>query len=114
MLGISSGFVAFSADGNRTSAPPREAEVSGEISFSGSPKVGDDIEAILTLKNFTQKSKNVTVNINAAAIVYNKAVRRKIFNQSVTVTLSANEGTIFHFLLFYNINYIGILLHKMG
>lgn len=91
LLGISSGFVAFSADGNRTSAPPREAEVSGEISFSGSPKVGDDIEAILTLKNFTQKIKNVTVNINAAAIVYNKAVRRKIFNQSVTVTLSANE-----------------------
>ncbi|XP_075701348.1 protein-glutamine gamma-glutamyltransferase E-like [Rhinoderma darwinii] len=92
LIGMGSGFVAFSADANPSSAPSREAEVSGEISVSGSPKLGDDIEAILTLKNLTPKSRNVTVNICTAAIVYNKAVRRKIFNQSVTVNLSPNEG----------------------
>ncbi|XP_056406363.1 protein-glutamine gamma-glutamyltransferase E-like [Hyla sarda] len=92
LAGVRSGFVAFSADGRSASAPRREAEVSGEISVSGSPTVGDDIEAIMTLKNLTPKTKNVTVNISAAAIVYNKSVRRKIFNQSMTVTLSPNEG----------------------
>ncbi|KAM3923067.1 protein-glutamine gamma-glutamyltransferase E-like [Leptodactylus fuscus] len=92
LIGLGSGFVAFSADGNPTSAPSREAEVSGEISVSGSPYIGDDIEAILTLKNLTPKIRNVTVNICAAAIVYNKAVRRKIFNQSQSVSLSPNEG----------------------
>ncbi|XP_069809924.1 protein-glutamine gamma-glutamyltransferase E-like isoform X2 [Dendropsophus ebraccatus] len=91
LIGMSAGFVAFSADGRSASNQRREAEVSGAISVPGSRKVGDDIEAILTLKNLTQKAKNVTVNISAAAIVYNKAVRRKIFNQSVTVTLSPNE-----------------------
>ncbi|XP_077107749.1 protein-glutamine gamma-glutamyltransferase E-like isoform X1 [Ranitomeya variabilis] len=92
LIGLTPGFVAFSADGSSRSAPSREAEVSGEISFSGSPRVGDDIEAILTLKNLTAKPRNVSVNISAAAIVYNKAVRRKVFSQSVTVNLGPNEG----------------------
>ncbi|XP_066443352.1 protein-glutamine gamma-glutamyltransferase E-like isoform X2 [Eleutherodactylus coqui] len=91
LSGMGTGFVAFSADGNRTSAPSRAAEVSGDISVSGSPMIGDDIEAILTLKNLTPKSKNVTVNITAAAVVYNKAVRRKIFTESVKVNLGSNE-----------------------
>ncbi|KAG8565469.1 hypothetical protein GDO81_012865 [Engystomops pustulosus] len=92
LTGRSSGFVAFSAEGQPSTAPKRESEVSGVISVSGSPRVGDDIDAILTLKNLTSKSRNVTVNICAAAIKYNKAVRRKIFNQSVNVHLSPNEG----------------------
>ncbi|XP_044139772.1 protein-glutamine gamma-glutamyltransferase E-like isoform X3 [Bufo gargarizans] len=91
LIGLGSGFVPFSADGNSASASRREAEVSGEISVSGLPKVGDDIEAILTLKNLSPKNRNVTVNISAAAIVYNKSVRRKLFNHSVTVNLSPNE-----------------------
>ncbi|XP_073411353.1 protein-glutamine gamma-glutamyltransferase E-like isoform X2 [Dendrobates tinctorius] len=91
LIGLTPGFVAFSADGRPRSAPSREVEVSGEISFAGSPKVGDDIEAILNLKNLTAKPTNVSVNISAAAIVYNKAVRRKVFSQSVTVTLGPNE-----------------------
>ncbi|KAM4031309.1 protein-glutamine gamma-glutamyltransferase E-like isoform 2-T2 [Anomaloglossus baeobatrachus] len=91
LIGLTPGFLAFSADGSPRPAPSREAEVSGEISFSGSPMVGDDIDAILTLKNLTTKSRNVSVNISVAAIVYNKAVRRKVYSQSVTVNLGPNE-----------------------
>ncbi|XP_073539962.1 protein-glutamine gamma-glutamyltransferase E-like isoform X2 [Phyllobates terribilis] len=91
LIGLTPGFLAFSADGSPRSASSREVEVSGEISFSGSPKVGDDIEAMLTLKNLTAKPRNVSVNISAAAIVYNKAVRRKVFSQSVTVILNPND-----------------------
>ncbi|XP_063819262.1 protein-glutamine gamma-glutamyltransferase E-like [Pseudophryne corroboree] len=91
-IGRSTGFVAFSADAAPASAPRRELDVSGVISVSGTPEVGDDVNTILILKNLTSKKRSVTANISVAAVVYTRAVRRKIFKQSVTVHLGPNEG----------------------
>ncbi|XP_075033768.1 protein-glutamine gamma-glutamyltransferase E-like isoform X2 [Mixophyes fleayi] len=88
---IGAGFVAFSADAASAGAPNREKAVSGVISVSGTPKVGKDIDAILTLENLTSQKRSVVANISAAAVVYTKAVRRKIFKESVTVLLGPNE-----------------------
>ncbi|XP_068119185.1 protein-glutamine gamma-glutamyltransferase E-like isoform X2 [Hyperolius riggenbachi] len=92
LLGLGARFMPLSADGNTHSSPaPRDQEVSAVITVSGTPKVGEDISATLILTNQTEKSKNVTVNICVAAVVYTNAVRRSILKQSVTVRLNPNE-----------------------
>ncbi|KAM5136063.1 protein-glutamine gamma-glutamyltransferase E-like isoform 2-T2 [Mantella aurantiaca] len=91
IAGVSSGFMAFSADGAPDSASAQEQDVSGAITFSGTPKVGEDITAILTLTNLKQTSKNVTANICVAAVVYTNAVRRSVLKRTVNVRLNPNE-----------------------
>ncbi|XP_040186529.1 protein-glutamine gamma-glutamyltransferase E-like isoform X2 [Rana temporaria] len=91
IVGVSSGFTAFSADGSADSTPDREQDVSGAIIFSGTPQVGEDITAILTLTNLKPTSKNVTCNISVAAVVYTNAVRRSILKKTVNVQLNPNE-----------------------
>ncbi|XP_018414809.1 PREDICTED: protein-glutamine gamma-glutamyltransferase E-like [Nanorana parkeri] len=92
IVGVSSGFMAFSADGSPAAASAREQDVSGAITFSGTPTVGEDITAILTLTNLKPTIKNVTVNICVSAIVYTKAVRHSVLKQTVNVQLNPNEG----------------------
>ncbi|XP_073462655.1 protein-glutamine gamma-glutamyltransferase E-like isoform X1 [Aquarana catesbeiana] len=92
IVGVSSGFMGFSADGSADSSPDREQDVSGAITFSGTPQVGEDITAILTLTNLKPTSKNVTSNISVAAVVYTNAVRHSILKKTVNVHLNPNEG----------------------
>ncbi|KAM8945855.1 protein-glutamine gamma-glutamyltransferase E-like [Pelodytes ibericus] len=91
LTGGTSGFVAFSAAGNTTVAPTGDSEVSGQITVTGTPTIGDDINIILSLKNLTSENKNVTANLNVSAIVYNKVVRRPILYNSTAVQLNPNE-----------------------
>lgn len=91
--------MGFSADGSADSSPDREQDVSGAITFSGTPQVGEDITAILTLTNLKPTSKNVTSNISVAAVVYTNAVRHSILKKTVNVHLNPNEGTLFAILL---------------
>ncbi|XP_053572555.1 protein-glutamine gamma-glutamyltransferase E-like [Bombina bombina] len=83
------GFITLSAEGR--SASRKQTHVSGGLIVSGSPMVGDDITVKLTLRNLTSKDKNVTANMSAFAIVYNKAVRKPIFKDSVAVPLRPSE-----------------------
>ncbi|CAH2302340.1 -glutamine gamma-glutamyltransferase E [Pelobates cultripes] len=85
------GFVALSSAGETATAPNSDPVVSGKIIINGTPTVGDDINATLFLKNLTLANKNVTANVNASAIVYNKRVRRTVFSDSVAVQLGPNE-----------------------
>ncbi|XP_031750710.1 protein-glutamine gamma-glutamyltransferase E isoform X2 [Xenopus tropicalis] len=73
------------------SSPP-PPEVTGTITVAGTPTVGDDINVTLTLKNMTSDNKTVTVNLSAAAIVYNHAVRKPILSNSAAVQLGPNEA----------------------
>lgn len=91
IVGVSSGFMPLSADGSPDSTPTREQDVSGAITFSGTPQVGEDITAILTLTNLKPTSKNITSNICVAAVVYTNAVRRSILKKTVNVHLNPNE-----------------------
>ncbi|OCT62790.1 hypothetical protein XELAEV_18043881mg [Xenopus laevis] len=72
------------------STPPAP-QVTGKITVSGTPTVGEDINVTLTLTNMTSDNKAVTVNLSAAAIVYNNIVRRPILNNSEAVQLGPNE-----------------------
>ncbi|XP_072259313.1 protein-glutamine gamma-glutamyltransferase E-like [Pyxicephalus adspersus] len=92
IAGVGSGFMPFSADGSADSTSAPEHDVSGTITFSGTPTIGEDISAILTLTNLKPTSKNITVNTCVAAIVYTKAVRRSILKQTDNIHLNANEG----------------------
>ncbi|XP_053309884.1 protein-glutamine gamma-glutamyltransferase E-like [Spea bombifrons] len=91
LTNVAPGFIPLSAAGSSAIAPSSEPEVSGEINIKGTPIVGDDINAILTLKNLTSESKNITANLNATAIVYNRLVRRPVLSNSVVIQLGPNE-----------------------
>uniref|UniRef100_A0A803KJF6 protein-glutamine gamma-glutamyltransferase n=1 Tax=Xenopus tropicalis TaxID=8364 RepID=A0A803KJF6_XENTR len=73
------------------SSPP-PPEVTGTITVAGTPTVGDDINVTLTLKNMTSDNKTVTVNLSAAAIVYNHAVRKPILNKLLNWSEELKSG----------------------
>ncbi|XP_075427948.1 protein-glutamine gamma-glutamyltransferase E-like [Ascaphus truei] len=88
----STGFVSMSAAARSATTPSRAPDVSGKIAVVGTPTVGKDISVILTLENLTSQDKNVTANLNASAIVYNRAVRRPILTQSLSVALGPKKA----------------------
>ncbi|KAM4691828.1 protein-glutamine gamma-glutamyltransferase E-like [Rhinophrynus dorsalis] len=84
-------FVSLSAASVPTQVLQHVTDVCGEMMVSGKPKVGDDVTVNLTLKNVTSEKKKVTVNLNASAVVYTRAVRRHILTNSAAVLLGPNE-----------------------
>uniref|UniRef100_A0A8C5R6C4 protein-glutamine gamma-glutamyltransferase n=1 Tax=Leptobrachium leishanense TaxID=445787 RepID=A0A8C5R6C4_9ANUR len=91
LTGGSTGFIALSSEGESALAPSMDPVVSGKITVNGTPFVGDDIDFVLSLKNLTSEIRNVTYNLNASAIVYNKHTRRPILSDSTRIELGPNE-----------------------
>ncbi|XP_029469348.1 protein-glutamine gamma-glutamyltransferase E-like [Rhinatrema bivittatum] len=90
MLHSSPGFRAMSAAA-ATAAPAKNPEVSGQISWSGSPVVGDDIKGSLTFQNLSAATKNVKASRNVSSIYYTRRQAQHIWKDSQSFLLFPNE-----------------------
>uniref|UniRef100_A0A8C3YI37 protein-glutamine gamma-glutamyltransferase n=1 Tax=Catagonus wagneri TaxID=51154 RepID=A0A8C3YI37_9CETA len=69
----------------------RQPSISGRFKVTGILAVGKEVNLALLLKNLTDDTKTVTVNMTAWTIVYNGTLVHEVWKDSVTISLDPKE-----------------------
>lgn len=103
--------MSFRATSTRTFREEREPSISGKFKITDILTVGKEVNMALMLKNLTGDPKTVMVNMTAWTIVYNGTLVHEVWKESVSLSLSPNEGNSSCRLLEYHAPKVaGILL----